>query len=175
MDAALLLSILRHARAPVLIKPGPLCLVHDRYPDNYLIQFDLGALELISGKPAQALNIYREMLAKGYAKLERSVVLSRLGVASRLAGDFAQSERWLRESAAIPGISQPSLFIARLELGKTLDLEGKPAGAIEQYRLVVDGNDSLGIRQDAEQWLRRPYDRADMDRDNRGGGIITLN
>jgi tetratricopeptide (TPR) repeat protein len=174
-DARLLLSILYTRERNFDQAMIKLAQLNERYPENYLVRLDMAALELISGKPTQALNTYREMLTKDYPKLDRSVVLGRLGVASRMAGDFAQSERWLRDAAASPGISGPSLSITHLELGKTLDLQGKRASAAEQYRRVLESSDFLGIRQDAERWLRRPYDRAAMDRDNRGGGIITLN
>jgi hypothetical protein len=128
----------------------------------------------MSGNPMQALKRYREMLAKDSPNLERSVVLSRLGVASRMTGDFAQSERWLHDAVASPGISAISLSLARLELGKTLDLQARRVSAVEQYRLVLQGNDFLGIRREAQQWLRRPYDRAAMSQDNIAGGLVTL-
>jgi tetratricopeptide (TPR) repeat protein len=174
-DAGLLLSILYTRERKFDQAMTKLVQLHERYPENYLLPLDMAALDLISGQPAQALNTYREMLAKNYPKLERSVVLGRLGVASRMNGDLAQSERWLREAAGLSTISSSSLSITRLELGKTLDLQGQRASAVEQYRRVLEGNDFLGLRQDAERWLRRPYDRAAMDKDNRGGGIVTLN
>ena len=102
------------------------------------------------------------------------MALCRLGVTSRTIGNFSQSEQWLREAVGTPAISGSSLSIASLELGKTLDLLGRRAGATEQYRRVLAGDDVLGTREDAKQWLARPYDRTAMKQDNRGGGLITL-
>ena len=148
--------------------------LHTKYPENYLVHLDIAALEMLSNRPAQALNTYRQILAKDYAKLERAAVLSRLGVASRMTGDFAESERWLREAAENSNISTFALGIARLELGKTLDLQMQRGAALEQYRRVLQAQDLLGLHQDAERWIRKPFDRAAMRQDNAVGGVITL-
>jgi Flp pilus assembly protein TadD len=87
----------------------------------------MAAVEMLSNHPAQALNTYRQILAKEYPKLGRAAVLSRLGVASRMAGDIVESERWLREASETSPTSAVSLAIARLEFGKTLDLEDNGA------------------------------------------------
>jgi lipopolysaccharide biosynthesis regulator YciM len=148
--------------------------LHARYPENYLVHLDMAAVEMLSNHPAQALNTYRQILAKDYPKLGRAAVLSRLGVASRMAGDFAESERRLREASETSTISPVSLAIARLELGKTLDLEGQRGAAVEQYRRVLQNQDVLGIHQDASRWMRKPFDRAAMRQDNAAGGVVTL-
>ncbi len=148
--------------------------LHARYPENYLVHLDMAALEMLSGRPDHALNTYRQILTNDYPKLERAAVLSRLGVASRMAGDFAESERRLREATTTSAISAVSLAIARLELGKTLDLQGERGAAVEQYRRVLQAQDLLGLHQDAERWIRKPFDRAAMRQDNAAGGVITL-
>jgi tetratricopeptide (TPR) repeat protein len=173
-DAKLLLSILYTRERDFDQAMTKLAQLHKRYPENYLVHLEMAGLDLMSGNPTQALKRYREMLAKDSPSLERSVVLSRMGVASRMTGDFAQSERWLRDAVASPGISPMSLSLARLELGKTLDLQARRVSAVEQYRLVLQGNDFLGIQREAQQWLRRPYDRAAMSQDNNAGGLVTL-
>jgi tetratricopeptide (TPR) repeat protein len=134
----------------------------------------MAALEMLSGRPDHALNTYRQILTNDYPKLERAAVLSRLGVASRMAGDFAESERRLREATTTSAISAVSLAIARLELGKTLDLQGERGAAVEQYRRVLQGQDLLGLHRDAERWIRKPFDRVAMRQDNAAGGVITL-
>jgi tetratricopeptide (TPR) repeat protein len=148
--------------------------LHTRYPENYLVHLDIAALETISNHPEQALNTYRQILAKDYPNLERAAVLTRIGVAQRMAGDFAGSERSLREAAEVSNISAVSLGIARLELGKTLDLRGQRSAAIEQYRRVLQAADLLGLHQDADRWIRKPFDRAAMRQDSAAGGVITV-
>jgi Tfp pilus assembly protein PilF len=148
--------------------------LHARYPENYLVHLDMAALEMLTGRPDHALNTYRQILTNDYPKLERAAVLSRLGVASRMAGDFAESERRLREATTMSAISTVSLAIARLELGKTLDLQGQRGAAVEQYRRVLQAQDLLGLHQDAERWIRKPFDLAAMRQDNAAGGVITL-
>jgi tetratricopeptide (TPR) repeat protein len=148
--------------------------LHVRYPENYLVHLDMAAVEMLSNRPTQALNTYRQILAKDYPNLGRAAILSRLGVASRMAGDFAESERRLREASETSTISAVSLAISRLELGKTLDLEGQRGAALEQYRRVLQNQDFLGLHQDAARWTRKPYDRAAMKEDNAAGGVVTL-
>jgi tetratricopeptide (TPR) repeat protein len=148
--------------------------LHARFPENYLVHLDMAALEMLSNRPDQALNTYHQILTTDYPKLERAAVLSWLGVASRIAGDFAESERRLREATATSTISGVSLAIARLELGKTLDLQGQRGAAVEQYRRVLQTQDVLGLHQDAERWIRKPFDRAAMRKDNAAGGVITV-
>jgi len=148
--------------------------LHSRFPENYLVHLDIAALETISNHPEQALNTYRQILAKDYPNLERAAVLSRIGVAQRLAGNLAESERSLREAVEVSNISPVSLGIARLELGKTLDLRGQRGAATEQYRRVLQATDILGLHQDAERWIRKPFDRAAMRQENGAGGVITV-
>jgi hypothetical protein len=140
-------------------------------PENYLvIRHGCRGMLLTTG-PGQHVP---SNIGEGLPKLGRAAVLSRLGVASRMAGDFAESERRLREASETSTISPVSLAIARLELGKTLDLEGQRGAAVEQYRRVLQNQDVLGIHQDASRWMRKPFDRAAMRQDNAAGGVVTL-
>jgi len=173
-DARTLLAIVYTRQRSFDQAMSKLAELHARYPENYLVHLDMAALEMLSNRPGEALNTYRQILAKDYPKLGRAAVLSRLGVASRMAGDFAESARRLREAAETSAIPDVSLAIARLELGKTLDLQGQRGAAVEQYRRVLQNQDFLGLHQDAERWIRRPFDRAAMLRDNAAGGVITL-
>jgi hypothetical protein len=91
-----------------------------------------------------------------------------------MSGDLTESERWLREAAGKSDISTTALGIARLELGKTLDLRLQRYAAIEQYRRVLQTQDVLGLHQEADRWIRKPYNAAAMRQDNIGGGLITL-
>jgi tetratricopeptide (TPR) repeat protein len=173
-DAQLLLSILDTRERKFDQARTRLVELHGKYPENYLVHLEMAALDVISGKPARALDTYRDILNSDRARLDHSVALCLLGATSRTMGNFSQSERWLREAVGTPAISASSLSIASLELGKTLDLLGQRAGATEQYRRVLADDDVLGTREDAKQWLARPYDRTAMKQDDRGGGLITL-
>ncbi len=173
-DANLLLSILDTREKRYDQARSRLLQLHERYPGNYLVHLDMAALDSISGKPAQALLTYRELLGTEYAGLDASVALCLLGVTARTLGDLPQSERWLRQAAGVPSIPTPSLAITSLERGKTLDLLGQRENAMAQYRQVMNVEDVLGTRDDAKRWLIRPFDRAAMKQDNRGGGLITL-
>ncbi len=173
-DAQLLLSILDTRERKFDQARTRLVELHVKYPENYLVHLEMAALDVISGKPARALDTYRDILNSDRARLDHSVALCLLGATSRTMGNFSQSERWLREAVGTPAISASSLSIASLELGKTLDLLGQRAGATEQYRRVLADDDVLGTREDAKQWLARPYDRTAMKQDDRGGGLITL-
>jgi len=173
-DARTLLAIVYTREGNYAQAKSKLVELHTRYPENYLVHLDIAALEMLSNDPAQALNTYRQILAKDYPKLGRATVLSRLGVASRFAGDFPGSERHLREASETSSISPISLAIARLELGKTLDLRGQRSAAMEQYTRVLQNENLLDVHLDAARWLRKPYDLAAMRQDNAVGGVMTL-
>jgi len=173
-DARTLLANRLHPAGKLRTGNGKTLRIARSLPENYLVHLDMAAVEMLSNHPAQALNTYRQILAKDYPKLGRAAVLSRLGVASRMAGDFAESERRLREASETSTVSAVSLAIARLELGKTLDLEGQRGAAVEQYRRVLQNQDFLGLHQDASHWMRKPFDRAAMRQDNAAGGVVTL-
>ena len=173
-DARTLLAIVYTRQRDFDQAKAKLSELHARYPENYLVHLDIAAVEMLSNRPQQALETYRQILAKDYPQLGRAAVLSRLGVASRMAGDLAESERRLREASETSTISPVSLAIARLELGKTLDLKGQRGAAVEQYRRVMQNQDFLGLHEDAQRWIRKPFDRAAMRTDNAAGGVVTL-
>ena len=64
-DARLLLSILDTREKKFDQAMARLLQLHRRYPENYLVHLDMPALNLISGKPADALSTYRQILTMG--------------------------------------------------------------------------------------------------------------
>ena len=144
------------------------------YPENYLVHLDIASADLLANRPARAIETYREILTKNYQGLERGVALTRLGVASRIAGDLSGSERWLREAVEGSANSAGARPVARVELGKTLDLRSQRERAIEQYRAALQAPDFLSLHEDAERLIKRPYDQNAMRQDTAAGGLITL-
>ena len=136
-----------------------------KYPQNYLVHLDMGGLALLMKRPEAAVEIYQDVLRKiengdrKYAQLERASVYGRLGVACRAQGDLAVSTAWLNKSLAEAPAGGRSSTIARLELGKTLDLLGRRREAQEQYRIVAAAEDIAGSRQEAAELLRKAYRR----------------
>jgi tetratricopeptide (TPR) repeat protein len=149
--------------------------LHERHPDNYLVHLDIAAAAWLMDQPKQALETYRDILAKNYPELERAFVLSRIGSASRMAGDFSASEHWLRDAVEVSGTSPRLLAVACLEFGKTLDLLNQREGALSQYRHVLRLEDFLGLHQEAQRLIRRPFDAIAMRQDQGAGGLVTLN
>ena len=136
-----------------------------RYPQNYLVHLDMGGVALLMKRPEAAVGIYQDVLRKidtresKYAQLERAAVYDRLGVACRAQGDLAASAGWLNKSLADTQAGARSRTVARLELGKTLDLLGRRREAQEQYRTVAAAEDVAGSRQEAAELLRKAYRR----------------
>jgi tetratricopeptide (TPR) repeat protein len=173
-DARTFLAVL-HTREKQMDKATRrLAELHERHPDNYLVHLDIAAAAWLMDRPTQALETYREILAKNYPELERTFVLSRIGAASRMAGDFNASERWLRNAVEAPGTSPRLLAVAYLEFGKTLDLLNRRDGALAQYRHVLQLEDFLGLHQEAESFIRKPFDVTAMRQDQGAGGLVTL-
>ena len=103
--------------------------------------------------------VRRKVEAKqsGYERLERTTVYNQLGVTARAAHRLEASERWLRRSISDTGAEQRAKTVARLELGKTLDLLGRRSEAMELYRTVRAAEDFAGSRREAERLLRGPF------------------
>jgi tetratricopeptide (TPR) repeat protein len=172
-DARLLLSVLYTRQKRFDDAKAVLDSLLKAYPENYLVHLDIAGVDLIANRPRLAIQTYRDILARNYSALERGVVLIRLGVASRMAGDLASSERWLRE-ALESAASERSRALAHLELGKTLDLFGERGKALAEYQAALQVPDFLGLRQEARRWTGTPYDRVAMRQDPAGGGLISL-
>jgi len=130
-----------------------------RYPRNYLVHLDMGGMALLMRQPDAAIQIYLDILRRNYATVEVAYVHNRLGVALRDKRDFDASTGWFHKALDDPAASARSRTIARLELGKTLDLAGRRPQAREQYQAVVQADDVAGSRQEAQGLLRRPYRR----------------
>ena len=122
---------------------------------NYLIPLELAAIALYQHQPQRALAIYQTVLTNiqnrrpGYTQLNSATIFLRLGVASREAGDQRASIDWLQRALAGSSANSSLQVTAHLELGKTLDLQGERARAVEQYTLVAHAPDFLGSRREA--------------------------
>lgn len=129
-----------------------------RYPQNYLVHLDMGGMALLMKRPEAAIEIYQDILRR-HEKLERAYVYNRLGVAWRQKGDLQAAADWFTKALGEAGASARSQTIARLEMGKTLDLLGSRSEARERYREVAAAEDVAGSREEAQELLRRPYRR----------------
>jgi tetratricopeptide (TPR) repeat protein len=139
--------------------------LHNKYPHNYLAYLDMGGLALLMKQPDKAITIYEDILRRReagelkYAELERAILCNRLGVALRKKGDLEASAGWLTTALQADTQSTRSATIARLELGKTLDLMGKRDEAVKNYQQVVSAEDVAGSKSEAENLLRHAFQR----------------
>jgi hypothetical protein len=162
-DARATLALLHARDKEYDLAAAKLSELHQKYPANYLVHLEMGGLALARRRPEDALVIYTQILEKqtsgqdGYGRLERAVVLNRLGVAARTKGDLPASEQWFRKALDDPKRSERSQAVAYLELGKTLDLMGRRDDAVASYRLAAQAVDVAGSRRDAQALIERPY------------------
>ena len=137
--------------------------LHQKYPRNYMAHLDMGGMALLMNQPDKAIAIYEDILQRReakepkYVELQRAALYNRLGVAFRKKGDLEASAGRFRRALSEEGLSIRSATIARLELGKTLDLMGARAEALKNYRQVIAAEDFAGSRTEAENLLRRPF------------------
>jgi tetratricopeptide (TPR) repeat protein len=125
-----------------------------RYRGNYLLRLEQGGLHLRRRDFDAAIGTYQALLTPD-ARVERSLVYNRLGVAYREKGDFVQATGWFARVLADRGASARSGTIARLELGRCLDRMGRRADAERYWREVLDRQDVAGSREEAKRLLRR--------------------
>jgi tetratricopeptide (TPR) repeat protein len=127
-----------------------------KYPRNYLVHLDMGGMALLMRRPEAAVEIYQDILRR-HERVERASVYNRLGVAFRQKKDLEAAVEWFSKALQETGASGRSQTIARLELGKTLDLLGRREEARERYREVAGAEDVAGSRAEAQELQRRPY------------------
>jgi tetratricopeptide (TPR) repeat protein len=107
-------------------------------------------------QPDRAIAIYQEVLKRSPA-VEKALVYTRIGVALREKDDHPNSAKWLAQAIAEPRTSERSVIVARLELGKTLDLLGQRQEALKQYQTVVKSADIAGSQKEAAELLQHAY------------------
>jgi tetratricopeptide (TPR) repeat protein len=135
--------------------------LHARFPENYLVPLAMGAVALRMNQPDRSAAIYLDLLQgysiQKYSGLESSTVYNRLGVVSRVKGNLPAAIDWFRKTLDEASASNRSKTVARLEMGKTLDLMGRRSEALQQYRLVEGADDFAGSHLEARKLIARPF------------------
>lgn len=162
-DARLILILIHTREKNYQAAFDYLAQLKEKYPSNYLIPLDMGGLALLMKKPDNAVSIYREILGaleqspSQYARLEKGLIYNRLGFALRQAGDLPAAAGWFDKSLEESDQAGRTATVARLELGKTLDMMGRREEAAKLYQAVINSPDVAGSRAEAEKLLRRPH------------------
>ncbi|MFN0168698.1 MAG: tetratricopeptide repeat protein [Bryobacteraceae bacterium] len=137
--------------------------LHQDYPANFLVHIEIGDTRMRMKQPNEAIAVYQTVLAQAQANGDRStrfeagVVHNRLGLAQRAANDLPAAEKSFLAAIAHAASSDRTRAQARLELGKTLDLEGRRGEAIDQYRQLLASAPPASLQREAESLLKRPY------------------
>ena len=162
-DARLMLALLHTLDKRFDAAYGHLEKLHAKYPRNYLLELEMGSAAARRSRPMEAESIYQDILRQidakrnGYERLEHAIVFNQLGALARDARHLDVSERWLRRSIGEAGAAPRTRTVARLGLGKTLDLMGRRSEAMELYRTVYAAEDFGGSRREAERLLKKPF------------------
>jgi tetratricopeptide (TPR) repeat protein len=132
------------------------------YPENYFVPMDQGTLALRMNRPAEAISIYGRLLEQVRAGttapgFEAATALNQLGIAHRMKGDLTAAAGAFEKALAAGGSSARARAIAHLELGKTLDLQGRRADALRRYQEAMALEDVMGSREEAGNLVERPY------------------
>ncbi|HEY3569381.1 MAG TPA: protein kinase [Thermoanaerobaculia bacterium] len=100
-----------------------------RSPGNYIGESLLGQLELFSGSPEQAAEIYTDLVRRSPQYGE----LSNLGLAQFLRGRFVEAEQSYRKAVAL----QPRSSLAVLNLADATQLSGRGPEAASLYLQAI--------------------------------------
>lgn len=101
-----------------------------RFPQDVPTLSKLAEIELASGDPARARDLYAELVAKNPEFPE----LSNLGLANLLLGDLGPAERDLRRAAEL----EPKNPGALLNLADVVELQGRREEASALYRKTLE-------------------------------------
>ena len=137
--------------------------LHKRFPQNYLLQLDMGGIALEMGKAQLAIDTYEDALRKRearsgkYAEIDLALLYNRIGVAYRGRKDLAAAAQWFQKALASGPANAGTSTVARLELGKTLDLLGRRKEALTYYNQVAAAPDYAGSQSEARGLLMYPF------------------
>lgn len=137
--------------------------LHARYPANWLLHLNQAQiLERLSDEEAAAA-VYEEVweLHKQgrprYSDIARVPFLLQLGRKFRSFGRLEQAQAFLHQALQEPAEDPDARARLHLETGKTFDLQGNRTAAREHYRLAAALARDSSVRQEAAQFLRRPF------------------
>jgi tetratricopeptide (TPR) repeat protein len=105
----------------------------DKYPGDYLAQFNLGALMLARGKPADGIPLLRAAVA---SRPDQSVALNTLGAALLETGHASEATAMFERALA----ANPRYTNARYNLANALAEQQQWAPAAAQFRKVLEEN-----------------------------------
>ena len=137
--------------------------LHKRFPQNYLLQLDMGGIALEMGNAQLAIDLYQDALRKRsgrvgkYSEIDQALLYNRIGVAYRAKKDYTAAAQWFEKALASGPGTAASSTVARLELGKTLDRMGRRTDAIAYYRQVAAAPDYVGSQSEARGLLLYPF------------------
>jgi tetratricopeptide (TPR) repeat protein len=156
--------VLLHQRDSEFDRARPiLAELHSRYPRNFILEMEQATLELRAARPAEALAIYRRILAKassardGYQLILRPNLYYGCGLAASASGRYDEAAAFFRASLSHPSASPDTAGPAQLELGKALDLLGRRTEARSAYAQAASSPDLNGSRDLAQRYLRAPF------------------
>lgn len=162
-DARTMLVLLYQRDAQFDLARPILAGLHARYPRNFIVEMEQASLEMRAARPADALAIYRRILAKaaaardGYERILRPGLYYNTGLAARASGSLEEAAAFFRASLSHP---TATAGLSQLELGKTLDLLGRRDEAKAAYAQAAASPDVSGSRDQAQRYLRAPFNRA---------------
>jgi hypothetical protein len=141
-----------------------------KYPKNYLFKLEYAgalvsqaALERERGDAASVANTEREAFAifdsllRDRATRQLDLIHFQYGEALFVAGQLERAAKEFLAAAAVPNAEANQATLARLRAAQTLDLAGKRADALAQYKLVAARPNVYDSLEEARRGLREPY------------------
>lgn len=151
-----------------------------KYPRNYI--FKLEAADALVSQAASARatdpaaaaklegeafatfdSLLSERVARGGAARQIDQIHSQYAEALFTAGQMERAAREFLAAAATPGAEASLATMARLRAAQSLDLAGKRADAVAQYRAVLALPDVYKSHEAAARGLKEPYRRQESD------------
>jgi tetratricopeptide (TPR) repeat protein len=146
----------------------------NKYPRNYIFKLELAdalvsqAKSLHATDPAGASKIEQEAFAtfesllnekgaRGAAARQSDQIHFQYGEALYTAGQMERAAREFIAAAGVPNAESSLATMAHLRAAQSLDLAGKRADAVTQYKAVLARPDVFKAHDAAQQGLKEPY------------------
>jgi hypothetical protein len=149
-----------------------------KYPRNYIFKLELAdalvsqASSIRATDPAGATKLEQEAFAtfdalinersaRGSASRQLDQIHSQYAESLFTAGEMERAAREFMAAAAVPNAEASLATMAHLRAAQSLDLAGKRAEALTQYKAVLARPDVYKAHEAAERGLKEPYRRRD--------------
>lgn len=130
-----------------------------RYPQNFIFRMEHAQVLLRLGKSIEAGRLIETLLADPAAAGQADLIHFSYGETLLETGQAQTALAHFQAAGHLPAAAADLTVLSRLRAGQALDLLGRRAEALAEYRQVLARQDVYDSKELAEKYLKKPYQR----------------